>query len=163
MLRIWRFTTLLLAAIGMIMGGAHVLELPPRMQYDPELYATVTRTLYFYFGLIGSVIQVGTILAAAVLSFLVRGRPTFRLTLLGTLGLVLSLALWFMFVAPVNAEWLRVIESDPTSVPAAYERLRPRWEYGHVAAFSAWFLGFCLLLLSVVKETPADRNRRSAV
>jgi len=111
------------------------------------------------FGSIGALIQVGAIIVAAVLTHLVRGRPTFRLTLMGTLGLVLSLALWFMFVSPVNAEWLRVIESDPSSIPSVYERLRMRWEYGHVAAFAAWFIGFCLLLLSVVKETPAARTR----
>jgi hypothetical protein len=48
---------------------------------------------------------------------LVIGRSLFRLTLFGTLGLVLSLALWFALVAPVNAEWLQVIESAPQSVP----------------------------------------------
>jgi hypothetical protein len=27
-----------------------------------------------------------------------------------------------------------------------YAQLRPRWEYGHVAAFVAWFAGYCFLL-----------------
>ena len=34
MLRTWRFVTLLLAALGLILGGAHVLELPPKMAYE---------------------------------------------------------------------------------------------------------------------------------
>ncbi|MCF8061166.1 MAG: hypothetical protein K9M82_01500 [Deltaproteobacteria bacterium] len=42
MLRIWRFITLLLAALGLTLGAAHVLELPPRMQYDAEMYAADT-------------------------------------------------------------------------------------------------------------------------
>ena len=29
-----------------------------------------------------------------------------------------------------------------------------RWEYGHVAAFAAWLGGFCLLVRSVLVETP---------
>lgn len=159
LLRTWRFVTLLLAALGLTLGAAHVLELPPKMAYDAELYAAVTSTLYRLFGSVGAVIQVGSILAAAVLSVMVRGRPSFRLTLSGTLGLVLSLVLWFLLVAPVNAEWLRVMESASASVPAAYERLRPRWEYGHATAFAGWLAGFSLLLLSVLKETPGDRFR----
>jgi hypothetical protein len=31
------FTTLMLAAIGMSMGAAHVLELPAKMQYDAQM------------------------------------------------------------------------------------------------------------------------------
>ena len=154
MIRFWRFITLLLAALGLVMGGAHVLELLPKMQYEAEMYAAVTSTLYRYFGLVGGPLQIASVFAALVLSYLVRGRSSFHLTLLGTLGLVLSLALWFGLVAPVNAEWLRVIESAPNSVPSAYQQLRPRWEYGHVAAFIAWLFGFSLLLFSVLKETP---------
>jgi hypothetical protein len=158
-LRTWRFIVLLFAALGLIPGGAHVLELVPKMSYEAELYAAVTSTLYRLFGSVGAFLQVGSIVSAAVLSFLVRGRPSFRSTLLGTLGLVLSLVLWVTLVAPVNAEWLQVTQSALESVPAAYERLRPRWEYGHVAAFAAWFIGFSLLLLSVIRDTPAHRAR----
>ncbi len=162
MLRTSRFITLLLAALGLTLGAAHVLELPPKMQYDAQMYAAVTSTLYQLFGSVGAVIQIGATLAAAVLAFLVRGRTAFRLTLFGTLGLLLSLVLWGALVAPVNAEWLRVMESAPESVPEAYLRLRSRWEYGHVAAFAAWLTGFGLLVLSVLTETPADRSRNHA-
>lgn len=157
MLRTCRFITLLLAALGLTLGAAHVLELPPKMQYDAEMYAAVNSTLYQLFGSVGAIVQIGTILAAIVLTILVRGRPAFRLTLLGTLSLMLSLVVWAAVVAPVNAEWLRVMESAPASVPEVYQQLRPRWEYGHVAAFVAWTTGFSLLVLSVLVETPADR------
>ncbi len=150
--------TLLLAALGLALGAAHVLELPPKMQYDAEMYAAVTSTLYRLFGSVGAVIQTGAMLAAVVLTFLVRGRPAFRLTLLGALGLVVSFVLWGALVAPVNAEWLRIMESAPESVAEAYLRLRPRWEYGHVAAFAAWLIGFGLLVLSVLRETPKERS-----
>lgn len=158
MLRTWRFVTLLLAALGLTFGAAHTLELPPKMQYDAEMYTAVTSTLYQLFGSVGAVIQTGAVLAAVVLTFLVRGHPAFRLTLLGALGLVLSLVLWGALVAPVNAEWLQVMESAPGSVAEAYLRLRPQWEYGHVAAFVAWLIGFSLLVLSVLGETPAQRS-----
>lgn len=158
MLRTWRFVTLLLAALGLTLGAAHVLELPPKMRYDADLYAAVTSTLYPLFGSVGAVIQISAVVAAAVLTFLVRKRTVFRMTLLGALGLVLSLVLWAALVAPVNAEWLQVIQTEPEAVPEAYARLRPRWEYGHVAAFAAWLAGFSLLLLAALNDVaPSHR------
>lgn len=154
LLKTWRFLTLLLAALGLAPGTAHVLELPPKMTYDPELYAAVTSTLYRLYGSVGALFQIGAVFAAAVLVILVRRRPSFRLTLIGALGLVVSLVLWGSLVAPVNAAWLEVMQTAPGSVPEAFARLRERWEYGHVAAFAAWLVGFSLLVLSVVVETP---------
>ena len=157
MLRAWRFVTLLLAALGLGLGLAHALELPPKMEYDAELYTAVTSTLYRLFGAIGGPIQVAALLAAVVLTILVRGQPAFRPTLVGTLGLALSLGLWGALVAPVNAEWAGALRAAPDSASAAYLELRPRWEYGHVAAFGAWLAGFSVLLYSVVREVPPER------
>ena len=81
-LRAWRFITLLLAALALTMESAHVLELPQKMQYDAQMDAAVNTTLYRYFAIVGGVYQVGSIMAAAVLAFLVRKhRPCFGWTL----------------------------------------------------------------------------------
>ena len=157
MIPAWRFLTLLLAALGLGPGLAHALELPPKMAYDAELYTAVTSTLYRLFGLIGGPIQVGALLAAVILTILVRTRPAFRPTLIGTLGLALSLGLWAALVAPVNSQWADALRAGPAAASSAYLELRPRWEYGHVAAFAAWFAGFSVLLYSVVREAPAER------
>ena len=50
-----RFITLILAALGLAPGAAHVLEMPVKMTYTPELYAAVTSTLYAWFGSVGAV------------------------------------------------------------------------------------------------------------
>jgi hypothetical protein len=156
-LRLLRFITLMLAALGMTMGAAHLLELPPKTQYDGHMYAAVNSTLYRLYGSVGGGIQVSAILAAIALSFVVRARPTFRLTLSGTLCLLLSLGLWLALVQPVNAAWFQVLHTTPQSAPEAYLQLRSRWEYGHVAAFIAWFSGVSLLMRAVLAETPAHR------
>jgi hypothetical protein len=36
LLRVWRFITLLLAALALTMESAHVLELPQKMRYDVQ-------------------------------------------------------------------------------------------------------------------------------
>jgi hypothetical protein len=156
----WRFVALLLAALGMTMGAAHVLEMAPKMHYDGSLYATVNSTLYRQFATVGGPIQIGAIVAAAIVTYLVRDSPAFRWTLSGTLGLVLSFGLWLLLVVPVNTEWAHVLSSSPESAPTAFLRLRERWEYGHVAAFLSWLTGVSLLLISILVETPTDQPSR---
>jgi hypothetical protein len=83
----------------------------------------------------------------------VRHTPAFRLALLGFLVLALSLILWGALVAPVNSEWADALNAAPQSAATVYAQLRPRWEYGHVAAFAAWLAGYCVLQLSVLRES----------
>jgi hypothetical protein len=145
---------LVLTALGLAPGATHVLELPVKMQYSPELYAAVTSTLYAFFGSVGAVIQLAAVLCAAWRSYLVRATPMFGITLLGTLALGLSLILWGALVAPVNSAWAQAFADASPSLPGLYAELRSRWEYGHVAAFAAWFIGYCLLQLSVLRNQP---------
>ena len=154
-----RFASLLLAALGLVPGGAHVLELVPKMEYEPALYALVTSSLYRYFGSVGALVQVSAMIAAAALALRARGDSSFRLTALGAAALALSLVLWGALVSPVNSAWTRVIETAPASVPEVYAQLRPRWEYGHVAAFAAWLAGFALLLASSLAHPRAPAGR----
>jgi|GEM_PF-1954771 len=151
-IRFWWFAALLLAALGLIMGGAHVLEHPVRVRYDPELYFRVTSTMYRYFAVIGGPVQVLAIIASAILLWLTRGSSGAGWTLVGMLLLVLSLLLWFLRVQPVNDAWLTALNSHPESVVEAYARLRARWEWGHVMAFAAWLLGFGCLLHSGLRR-----------
>lgn len=156
-LRIWRFITLLLAALALTMESAHVLELPQKMQYNAELYSAINSTLYRYFAIVGGVYQVGSILAAIVLVFVVRRRRTsFRWTLAGALCLLLAFGIWLAVVAPVNGKVAAVAQSAPASLPAVWMQLRARWEYGHAAGFVVQFIGFCALLCSVLMETPKE-------
>jgi hypothetical protein len=156
-LRVWRFLTLLLAALALTMESAHVLELPQKMQYDAQMYSAVNTTLYRYFAIIGGVYQVGSIVAAAVLMYLVRQRrPSFGWTLAGALSLLLAFGVWLTVVAPVNGEVRAALQVAPATVPAVWTRLRTRWEYGHAAGFIVQLVGFGALVLSVVVETPKD-------
>lgn len=150
--RALRFWLLVFAALGLAPGAAHVMELPVKMGYAPELYAAVTSTLYALYGSVGAATQVAALLCSAWATFRLRKTASFRSTLSGTLLLGLSLVLWTALVAPVNAEWAHAFTGPPEAIPAAYARLRARWEYGHVATFVAWLAGFCVLLLSVLRD-----------
>jgi hypothetical protein len=152
-LTILRFLTMVLAALGLAPGTAHVLEMPVKLSYAPQLYAAVTSTLYVLFGVIGGALQVVALLGACLLCWLSRKTKAFRFTVWGVVSLAVSLVIWGTVVAPVNADWAEALRGSPESIPIAYARLRSRWEYGHAAAFLAWFLGFCCLQLSVFRST----------
>jgi hypothetical protein len=159
----WRFITIILAALALTMESAHVLELPQKMQYDMQMYSAVNTTLYRYFAIVGGAYQVSSIVAAAVLAFLVRTRwPSFGWTLAGAICLLLAFGIWLAVVAPVNSEVAEALRSAPESVPAVWGRLRHRWEYGHVAGFVVQLVGLCALVRSVLVEIPPDRSGNHA-
>jgi hypothetical protein len=130
MLRLWRLIALVLTALSMGLSFAHLLELPPKMLFNGQLWVTITtKGLYYLFGSVGAVIEVGSIVTAIVLALLVRGRGlVFSLTLGGAIVLAFALALWFVFIAPVNAE---LAKWTSTSFPSDWMRYRDRWEYTH--------------------------------
>ena len=99
------------------MESAHVLELPQKMQYGPELYTAVNSTLYRYFAIVGGVYQIGSIIAAGALTFLVRRqRRIMRRTRAGAVLLLLSFVVWCGVVAPVNSEVAETTLTNPEAV-----------------------------------------------
>ena len=165
---IW-FWTLMLAALGMTMGAAHVLELPAKMAYDAQTYAAVNSTLYRQFAYVGGPIQVLAIAAAAWLAYRLRETRSFRPAVAAALSLALSLALWYLLVQPVNELWASLLQ-QPDASASDYVRLRARWEYGHLVAFVPWLAGVALLVHATLRQVPdgfrgrrADAHRRGAV
>jgi len=172
-LRSWRVLTLILAALSMGLTFAHVLELPPKMNYGARLYATVNSTLYWRFGTVGAVIVVSGVLTATVLTFLIRRqRRVLRWTLAGTLFLSAALASWWAIVYPVNAEVRQVWSPHdppqnrgtpiplPEPVVQAWPRLHNRWGYGHATGFVFHLAGFTALAGSlVIREDISDDSR----
>lgn len=155
LLKTWRFTTLILAALSMGMAFCHALELPAKMQYDAVLWTTINQSLYWQFGSFPGIFsEMGAILAAIGLTVLVRKRrPTSCWTLTGAALLTLAFVVWFMFVAPMNAEFA---QWTVDSIPANWRQVRNQWEYSHAIRFVLQLLGFSALLISVLVETSTN-------
>lgn len=157
-LRRLRFIVLLLAALTLTMEAAHVLELPEKMAYAPELYSAVNSTMYRYFALVGGPLTVLTLLAGAVLVVVMRKEPAFRLTFVGVLAYFVAFGVWLVVVQPVNSTVAAAFANDPASLPQLWMALRPRWEYGHAAGFVLELFGLaCLLWSAVADPTPPAR------
>lgn len=149
--RAWRFAALVLTALLLGLGFAHVLELPAKMAYGPALYTQVNHTLYPFFAYVGAPVEFAAIIAAVVLAFLVSGRGrTFTLTLSAALLLGAALAVFFAFVQTANVE---IATWTAASVPADWMRWRAQWEYGHAAHAALVGAAFGALCRSVLRDT----------
>jgi hypothetical protein len=127
------------------------------MTYDGALWLALLQTLYGAFGTIGAFIEVGAVVIAVVLAFLVRQRPpAFGWTLLGALCLVAAHAAWWVWVAPVNATMTSL---TPETLPADWMGLRDQWEYTHAARAIVQIIALGALVFSILVETPADASR----
>ncbi|MFO1338486.1 MAG: hypothetical protein U1F53_09640 [Burkholderiaceae bacterium] len=144
-LRVLAFATLTLAALGLVPGAVHLLELPAKLRYDAAMYAQVTSTLYGRFGAVGGTVQFAAAALAVLLAYLWRQQPGAWLGWVAAGALLLSLLAWGLAVAPVNAAWARAGAPGTDAFVAAYAQLRNRWEFGHIVAFAVWFVGWCAL------------------
>jgi ABC-type Mn2+/Zn2+ transport system permease subunit len=162
LIRIWRFITLMLTSLSLSPSMAHLLELPQRLKFDQQLWVEVTvfKNLYRLFGSVGAVFEIGAILAAIILTFLVRKHHSvFYWTIGGAVLLALAFASWVIFVAPMNAvfaQWLT------NSIPADWTRYRDQWEYAHAINAIIKLLGLSLLVISVLVETPKQRTENNS-
>ncbi|HEX5435802.1 MAG TPA: hypothetical protein VFW98_01490 [Gemmatimonadaceae bacterium] len=145
-----RFIVLLLAALTLTMEAAHVLELPQKMHYTPQLYTAVNSTMYRYFAIVGGPLTILTLLSGAVLVVALRHQPGFSGTLAGVVAYFVAFGIWLAVVAPVNSTVAAALKTDPGSLPRLWAALRPRWEYGHAAGFVLQLLGLASLLWSVL-------------
>jgi len=150
-IRVWRFASLLLAALAMGMHLAHVLELAPKLQWSAELYVPVQTTLYEWFGKIGPIFEVGALILVSILAYRLRGRPAFSFTLASSVSIVLALLVWVLFVLPANSH---IVQIDPASAPGDLGIWRDQWQFGQAGIFILHLIGFSSLIHSVLLETP---------
>ena len=156
-IRTLRFVAILLAALAMGMKLAHALELGPKLGFGPELYLVVQMTLYRVFGLIGPILEVGALLCVATLAWRLRGSPAFAPTAVSAAAIAASLAVFAVFVRPANAQIAAWAETGVT--PADWTHWRNQWQFAQTTSFALHLVGFCALLRSVLRETPADRAK----
>lgn len=158
LLKIWRFIAIMLTALSMGTALCHLLEMPPKLHIDGALWLTLLQTLYPpAFGTIGALFEVGAVLATVVLVFLVRQRrPAFGWTLLGAFCLVATHAIFWIWIAPVNAAMTPL---TPATLPATWMELRNQWEYTHVARAILQIIALGALVFSILVEIPVASQR----
>lgn len=156
--KFWRFVALMLAAFSLSLSMTHLLEFPRRMLFDKDLWVrvTVVEGVYALFGSVGAVFELGAILTAFLVAFLVRKRgKIFYWTLGGAILLLIAFISWIIFVASANAELARWLTAP---VPANWAETRNQWEYAHAVNAVIKIFGMSALVISVVADSQTKEN-----
>lgn len=143
-MRLIQLGAILLLAIALIPGGAHLLEFTNKMKLDRDAYMTVQQ-IYQGWDLMG-VVLIAALIVSTVLTFLSRQQRTpFWLALIASVLLLASLAVFFIWTFPTNTA-----TNNWTIAPKNWMALRQQWEYSHaigaalVFAALACISGSCL-------------------
>jgi hypothetical protein len=76
--------------------------------------------------------------------------PAFRWTLLAASCLVATHAIFWIWVAPVNAALLPL---SPETLPPDWEHLRDQWEFAHASRAILQIVALAALVISILAES----------
>lgn len=141
-----RFISIMLLALALGGGLAHLFELPGKMALSRDDYLTVQQ-IYRGWALLGIPIF-GALVATLWLAALERRRRrVFGLTLAAALCVAASLVVFFAFTFPANQA-----TENWTMLPENWDALRGRWEYSHAVGALLYYVALGALTLSLLVE-----------
>lgn len=141
-----QFVAILLVAISMSAGWAHLLELPNKITLSRDEYLVVQQ-IYQGWALLGITV-VGALVSSAALTVLERRKGArFYFDLVATLCVALSLLVFFSFTYPTNQ-----VTQNWTVLPDGWEALRRQWEYSHAAGAILYVIALASLVLSAMSR-----------
>jgi hypothetical protein len=144
-LRVVQFLAVVLTALALIPAGAHLFELPHKIDMARDAYFTV-QSVYAGWAWFGIIDFAALIMIGAMAVKLRRQPLAFPFALAAALCFVLFFAIFFIWTFPANqatANW--------TTMPDDWSDLRRQWEYSHAVNAFVMLVAFCSVLLSVLR------------
>jgi hypothetical protein len=135
-----QFLAILLTAVALVPGGAHLLALRNKIGLAQSPYFVVQQ-IYRGWNVL-AIVLIAAVIVDFYLAVLLRDqRVPFLLGLAGALCVAATLATFFVWVFPGNQA-----TDNWVTAPPNWERLRRRWEYGHAASALLTLLGLGLIV-----------------
>ena len=149
LLKILQFVALMLTALSLVPGGAHVIELPSKIKLDRERYLVVQQ-LYRGWAL-AAVPLLGAVLATLALAILSRAQLWPMLfSAAAFVLLAATIVSFFVWVFPVNRT-----TGNWTTAPENWQALRSRWEYAHAINAAITLAALICITLAVLTWSAA--------
>ena len=143
-LRIVQFLAIVLTALALVPGGAHLFALLNKMTLAAEPYFVV-QGIYRGWNLFAFVL-IPAVIVNFLLALMVRSQPfAAAMAFLAGACMVATLVIFFIWVEPANRAtdyW--------TTIPADWEMLRRQWEYGHAVNAVVTIVAFCSVTLAAL-------------
>ena len=147
--KVLQFFAIVLTALALVPGGAHLFELPNKIGLTQEDYFTV-QAIYRGWAWFG-IVLVGALAANLSLAAVLRDqRWPFRLAFAAFIIIAGTPVIFFTWTYPANQA-----TSNWTIVPANWRGLRAQWEYSHAVNAALTFVALCAVTLATVLTRPA--------
>jgi hypothetical protein len=145
--------SLFLTALNLGLGFSHILQAGPKLEWPGALWRAAMETLYRNYAIVDGAVELGSILAAWLVAFLLRhDRPARGWALASAVLLTLGfLVVWAGFVAPLNAIFATW---TPETVPPDWHDPAMAWEVWHAVKFGVTTLAFLALTMAVLTDRP---------
>ena len=147
-----QFLAVVLTALALLPGGAHLMALPAKIAMPEDPYF-VAQQVYRGWAWAGVVIFFAIFANFPAAFFTNENRR--RLFAAAGLLITATLALFFVWTYPANQA-----TGNWTSVPDNWEQLRIQWEYSHAASAALTFLALLCAVAAALSTRPASRERR---
>ena len=143
-LRVIQFLAVVFTALALVPAGAHLFELPNKIDLPRDAYLTVQGVYagWAWFGIVDLAALVMNVVLAIRLR---RQRPALYFAATAALCFVGFFAIFFTWTFPANqatANW--------TALPDDWSGLRREWEYSHAVNAVVMLIALCSVTLSVV-------------
>jgi hypothetical protein len=140
-----QFFAIILTALALVPGGAHLFALPNKITLTQEPYFIV-QNIYRGWALFG-IVLFAALAANLILTIMLRHQRTpFWLALAAFLCIAATLVIFFTSTYPAN-----VATNNWTVAPANWAELRAKWEYSHAANAVITFVALCSVTLSALQ------------
>ena len=145
-LRVVQFLAVVLTGLALVPTGAHLFELPNKIELPRDAYLTVQGVYagWAWFGIIDlAALTMNVVLAVR----LRRQRRALSFAVTAALCVVVFFAIFFTWTFPANqatANW--------TQAPEAWESLRRDWEYSHAVNAVVVFAAFLATAMATVRR-----------
>jgi membrane protease YdiL (CAAX protease family) len=151
------FLAVVLTALALLPGGAHLMALPAKIAMPEDPYFVVQQ-IYRGWALAGVVIFLA--IFANLLAALVTRESRRKWQLFGAAALLIAatLAVFFLWTYPANQA-----TGNWTSVPKNWEQLRTSWEYSHAANAAISFLALLCSVGAAVSTGPRQAHEARRV
>jgi hypothetical protein len=143
-LRVIQFLAVVFTALALIPAGAHLFELPNKIDLSRDAYQTV-QGVYAGWAWVGIVDLAALIMNAVLAIKLRRQRLAFTFAATAALCFVVFFAIFFTWTFPANqatANW--------TTMPDNWSGLRRAWEYSHAVNAVVMLVALCTVTLAVI-------------
>jgi hypothetical protein len=155
------FLANLSTAVSMSAALAHLMEMSAKMNYEPELYVRLHRTLYLMYGKTAGFAELASVISTGALALHTRkheSRPNPRSSRLAKVAfgcVAAAHAIFWRRVEPANK---RMASWSLAEIPADWQRWRNQWEYSHSARAVLVTVALSALIASTLTHTPTGEQ-----